>query len=264
MLAVTVLPGAQVQLIAYERELRHARHRHDELTIALILQGFVREGVGPQERSAEGFQVGQKPPGLWHTDHFGPGGLAALRIALVPEVAATLPQPEVWEQWKWMPGGTALRPLLRLADGLCWKSVTETLLWDAIAGLHEPSRMRGSPPRWLVEAREAILDDPHARQPLATLAARVGVHPVYLARSFRAWFGCSVVAFRRRRMVERAGALLATSSLTIGQVAAHGSFYDQAALSRSFRRVTGVTPSRYRSIVTRAWQALDRRPRSRT
>lgn len=244
--------GAEVRLTAYGHELRQARHRHDELTLALILAGRVREGVGTDEASAGVFELGQKPPGLWHNDHFGPGGVAAIRIALAPELLAGLPEPAHWERWTWCAAGAALPAFMRLADAVCHGAPTEALVWDAIAAVRAPHARRRPPPAWLARVHQAILDDPSARHTLSALASSAGVHPVYLARCFRSWFGCSIVALRRRRMVECAAGALGSTRQSVAEVAARSGFYDQAALANAFRRVADVTPSRYRALVSLA------------
>ncbi|HET6701301.1 MAG TPA: helix-turn-helix transcriptional regulator, partial [Gemmatimonadaceae bacterium] len=81
------------------------------------------------------------------------------------------------------------------------------------------------------------------------IAARAGVHPVYLARRFRRFFGSSVVSYLQRGRVTRAADLIASSSLPLSTVAFEAGFADQSHLNRSFRAGTGFTPGAYAGFI---------------
>jgi len=109
-----------------------------------------------------------------------------------------------------------------------------------------PARDAGSGGDWLdavagVQARE--LDRPHS---LTAVAARFGVHPVYLARAFRARFGCSPGAYRHRARIERAAARLWRGDTALADLAGDLGFADQSHFNRVFRRHAGVSPGRLR------------------
>jgi transcriptional regulator GlxA family with amidase domain len=46
--------------------------------------------------------------------------------------------------------------------------------------------------------------------------------------------------------VQEAQRLLATTRLSLGEIAAATGFYDQSHFTKRFRKVTGITPSAYR------------------
>jgi AraC family transcriptional regulator len=101
-------------------------------------------------------------------------------------------------------------------------------------------------PRWLLRGLELI----HARYTdavgLAELAQQVGVHPVYFSRAFRAHMGCTLGTYLRKLRVDRAADMLASSEISIANIALEVGFADQSHLSNVFRRLRGITPSRYR------------------
>jgi AraC family transcriptional regulator len=115
----------------------------------------------------------------------------------------------------------------------------------ATARLTEPHR-EALRPRWLLRALEAI----HARYSealgLSELARQAGVHPVYFSRAFRAHMGCTLGAYLRKLRVDRAADMLASSQSSIADIALQVGFADQSHLSNVFRRLRGITPSRYR------------------
>lgn len=72
----------------------------------------------------------------------------------------------------------------------------------------------------------------------------LGRHPVTLARSFAARFGLPPHVYLTGRRVDLARRLLLAGS-PAARVALEAGFYDQAHLSRHFKRHLGVTPGRY-------------------
>ena len=74
---------------------------------------------------------------------------------------------------------------------------------------------------------------------------------VQLERATRRIVGMSVRQLLVRFRVERAVGLLATTDLTLSEIAVQCGYYDQSALTRQFRRVVGVSPGAYRTQVLR-------------
>jgi AraC family transcriptional regulator len=103
-------------------------------------------------------------------------------------------------------------------------------------------------PRWLGEARDVL--HAHLDRPIAMteLAARAGVHPSHLARSFRRHLGCSPGAYLRRLRLERAREALAETHESILAIALEAGFSDQAHFTRAFHRMTGLPPAAYRKL----------------
>ncbi|HVE77827.1 MAG TPA: AraC family transcriptional regulator [Gemmatimonadaceae bacterium] len=101
---------------------------------------------------------------------------------------------------------------------------------------------------WVGRVRDHIEAHLYERLPLVRLAAVAGVHPVQLSRGFRRGVGCTLTEYLRLRRVERACAMIRDSSLPLTRVALAVGFAEHAHFTRSFRRVTGMTPSAYRAL----------------
>jgi len=84
---------------------------------------------------------------------------------------------------------------------------------------------------------------------LREVAALVGVHPMHLAKIFRRRYGCSMGEFVRRRRIAWACSQLVVDGTTISSVAMRSGFADHAHFTRTFRRITGCTPTWYRDRV---------------
>lgn len=101
-------------------------------------------------------------------------------------------------------------------------------------------------PRAVARAREALeAAFPNPVQ-LDDLAAAAGVAPLYLIRAFRQATGLPPHAWQGQRRLRHAQGLL-RQGLPIADVAIDCGFADQSHFTRAFKRLTGVTPGRYRS-----------------
>ena len=92
---------------------------------------------------------------------------------------------------------------------------------------------------------------------LAQLADLVALSPYHFARAFKVSFGVPPLRYHLERRILRAKELLLAPGSTVTAVALAVGFAETGSFSAAFRRVSGVTPSRYRSV----WQGIhgDRR-----
>ena len=81
---------------------------------------------------------------------------------------------------------------------------------------------------------------------LADLAQACQLSVSHFARSFKASFGVTCHRWLIQRRIERAKELLALTKIPLADVAIQSGFSDQAAFTRTFHRVVGVTPGRWR------------------
>jgi len=95
---------------------------------------------------------------------------------------------------------------------------------------------------------------------LATLAEECGLSVSHFARSFRRTFGRSAHQFLILQRIEKAKALLSASMCALSDAALEAGFSDQAAFSRTFKAVVGISPGQWRREVShRRWRAPYRR-----
>jgi AraC family transcriptional regulator len=119
----------------------------------------------------------------------------------------------------------------------------------AVSSRHNADRAEVTVPRWLREARDLL----HARfteqMSLDEIATSVGVHPSHLSESFRQHYRCTVGDYVRQLRVEYATHLLSASNLPASQIAFTAGFADQSHFSRTFRRLTGMTPTEFKKAM---------------
>jgi AraC family transcriptional regulator len=81
---------------------------------------------------------------------------------------------------------------------------------------------------------------------LVELAAIVGLSPHYFGEAFRISSGRSPHRYVMERRVERARDLLQGEDRPIGDIAYAAGFSSQSHFTANFRRITGITPGRFR------------------
>lgn len=115
---------------------------------------------------------------------------------------------------------------------------------------HGSPRGEGDPvPRLDLERARAFIRAEHAREVrLAEVASVAGLSPWHLARAFTRAFGIPPHAYQIQVRVGEARRLLA-GGRAAAEVAAATGFTDQSHLTRHFKRLTGMTPARYRKNV---------------
>jgi AraC family transcriptional regulator len=111
-------------------------------------------------------------------------------------------------------------------------------IWERIGSRHIP--------QWLRRTREMIEDSISSEITIAELASMAAVHPVYLARAFRKYFGTSPGEYLRRRRLLRAQRLLADTRLPLAEIALMCGFSDQSRMTHAFTNAFALPPGRYR------------------
>jgi len=108
------------------------------------------------------------------------------------------------------------------------------------------AEVRGGLAEWQkMRATELLRENLDGRVRLADLARECDLSISHFARSFKASFGVTSHAWLTDLRIERAKDLLATTRPLI-DVASQSGFGDQAAFTRTFHRIVGVAPGRWR------------------
>jgi len=229
-------------------------HTHTEAHFILVTNGDYRS-------TARGFQPGLpslifNPPGTEHRDCFAPeqplDEAHFYAVWIGPQrwsmlVAGASPPAHARAT-----SGPHVAALARqLADLLIADAVADFALDDLVlellAAVEEPAATSAeSSDGWLTLARDTLdraIDEPVS---VTALAARCGVHPVYLARAFRRAYAVSPTEYHLRRRLAHVASLLAADEMNVAEIAASAGFSDQAHLSRHFTALFGIAPGRYR------------------
>ena len=118
--------------------------------------------------------------------------------------------------------------------------------WAEIAVLPDYVRpRRGLSRRALNRACSFIAENLGERFTLDDLARQAGVSRFHFARLFRVSTGDSPMAYLLKSRIERAKQMLLQDDRPVCEIAAVLGFCDQSHLTRTFRRLTGLTPREF-------------------
>jgi AraC family transcriptional regulator len=157
-----------------------------------------------------------------------------------PQASPVLRSPRLRAIARRLDGALRARDALRAlsVEGLAQEAVTEILAAEKV-------------PRtaaWLRRVDE-LLDACFLERLRLDVARVAGVHPMHVARSFRAAHGESVAASLRRRRILWAAERIAAGREPLSAIALEAGFCDQAHFCRIFRKVTGRTPGSFRRSI---------------
>ncbi|MFY9620891.1 MAG: AraC family transcriptional regulator [Pyrinomonadaceae bacterium] len=231
------------------------KHAHSYAAISVVLAGSLSESVGNKVEDAFPLSVVVKPGDTEHADRFGTIGARMFSVQFEPPIIQSLLDGDLkLSRWHWVHGGAVARWMLFLLQAYRRTALPheelEDIVYEVLASLPTAKSMRaGSPPQWLARVRQDLDETFCEGVRVSDLAAQANVHPVYLARVFRRYVGCSITDYRTLLKARAAAELLASSGLPLASAAHDCGFADQSHMGRSFKTVTGLTPRDYRTIV---------------
>src|SRR5215471_5157497 len=114
--------------------------------------------------------------------------------------------------------------------------------------------------RRLLRAKDKMDAASHEQWPVRRLARVSGVSEAHFARSFKRAFGVPPHRYLLTRRIERATALLRDTDLAVTEIALNTGWESLGTFGRTFRDVTGESPSAMRARARAMAHALGRVP----
>ena len=114
--------------------------------------------------------------------------------------------------------------------------------------------------RRLLRAKDRMDAASHEAWPVGRLAGVSGVSEAHFARSFKQAFGVPPHRYLLTRRIERATALLRDTDLSITEIAFHTGWESLGTFGRTFRDITGESPSAIRARAKATAHELGRVP----
>lgn len=93
----------------------------------------------------------------------------------------------------------------------------------------------------------------HLPLTVASLAERANQNAEYFSRTFEAHTGTRPLAYITEKRVERAQHMIGASRLPFESIAELTGFKSLSNFSRTFKRVTGLSPSAYKHHITSSY-----------
>lgn len=142
--------------------------------------------------------------------------------------------------------GPDLLPPYLVAKG---REIACGMIADLAASRDEPRAPIKSSVRDVIrinEARDIILDQFQRPPPIPRLARQVGLNQTKLKALFKATFGLTIHDFTQKCRMERAVDLLATTDLTVAEIAYAVGYDYPASFTHAFRKFYGHAPKQAR------------------
>jgi AraC family transcriptional regulator len=252
--------GRREQCEAIFTDLRHTSprklpsHSHELPFFAILLDGLYGERYGRQERQFRPFTVHFRPAGIPHQDEIGPHGVRFFEIEIRPSWATRLQDcsAALDVAHDECHGGPLLWLGMKLfreiqSDGSASDLSIECLLAELLGRVARMStdRMRQQP-AWLRRIVEKLATEYSERLTLEDLSREAGVHPVHLSRVFRKFVGEGVGERVHRLRIRSACEQMLDPEIPLAEISLANGFADQSHFTRTFRRVTGMTPAVFR------------------
>ncbi|MGW2491258.1 AraC family transcriptional regulator [Streptomyces sp. NPDC001606] len=247
------VPGVTEVFHARFTEYAYPMHVHDAWTLLIVDDGAVRYDLDRHEHGTPHDTVTLLPP---HVPHNGspatPGGFRKRVVYLDTStlgeelIGAAVDGPELRDPLLRRRVGQLHTALARPGEELEAASrltLVGERLRDHLRGRPEVPHPRRDPglARRLRELLDARVVD---GVPLEEAARLLHAHPAHLVRAFSGAYGIAPHQYLMSRRIGRARRLLLAGT-SPGAAAAATGFYDQAHLTRHFKRLVGVTPGRY-------------------
>ena len=99
-------------------------------------------------------------------------------------------------------------------------------------------------------ASELLHENMHGRIPLSEVACECGLSASHFARSFKTSFGISTHQWLIQHRMEHAKELMVQTTMSLLEIAVQSGFNDQAAFTRTFQQIVGVSHGRWRRHYT--------------
>ena len=251
------IAGCVLSETAYIPNFSVPRHVHDQVGyFCLTLQGGYTEYSRQQNREFGPATLLYHSPGKAHSDKFSSRETRLFCVWVSEEhLRAVCDHTTAGDNSAQFTHGSALQLAFRMykefrsldeVSPLVIEGLTLELLAETFHAAQRDVKYFDQP--WIKRAHDLIQARFNETFVVSEIAESVGVHPVHLARVFRRRFGCTVGEYVRQLRVDFACRELSNSRKPLAEIATAAGFCDQAHLSRTLKRFTGMTPVEFRSV----------------
>jgi len=251
--------GKGFRCLEFQQPAGHViqKHFHSSPILLFVFAGSITERIQNRWNEYRPASVVLRPAGESHTHHYGNRGVHCLAVEIGSEILGEFPEAaKQCETYSFTSDGSSFSNGLRL-----WRTIhrldsarsitAEELLLRTLNGFLPPFACSTNiAPRWLRQAVEIIHESFLEDLTLSGIAKNAGVHPVYLADTFRKFYGSTVGNTIRKLRLDHAIQQLIHTELSITEIALESGFFDHSHFTNFVRQRTGLTPSALRKVTT--------------
>jgi len=230
-------------------------HAHELPHFCFVLAGSYAESIAGKLFEREPTALVYYPPDVSHgEEHFSHGRHFLVEIDFkaldkVRDYGARLSEPVL------LGGDSSLWLAARMYREFSERDTLSALALESLstellvaASRQSARKAERKPPPWLQRVKEFLRENFSEPPGLDELARAVNIHPTHLARVFRQFERRTVGDYVREVRIEYARQRMLRSNEPLVEIALAAGFADQTHFTRSFKRVTGMTPSEFRRI----------------
>ena len=243
--------GASAIDISYSSLRRCRRHAHDRAFFSFLITGAYEENFAKTRslKHCPGAVVFH-PVDTIHSDCIDANGTRFLLLSLSGPWLDIAPLQCRREQQPFLCQESASMIMSRLYARFqqdCDPLFFEEAIIQLLSSMRPP-RLPASPrkSRWLERVVELVHAEFASSLTLASIAEQMNLHPAYLSRSFRSVYGQNLGDYIKCLRISRAALKMTTTDMSLTEIAHATGFADHSHLTRSFKQIKGVTPSKYR------------------
>ncbi|NSL86861.1 helix-turn-helix transcriptional regulator [Chitinophaga solisilvae] len=239
----------KLNITIYQPETHIHEHYHENAYLSLLINGSYEEVSKGRDTEIAPGEILFRPAGYSHANNFHHTGGKCLNIEFKEE---WLRRAEVF---RILPDKAAVykagtfdylyRLLYAFSNNNIVNSEEYMLLWLSEFNTEKiPERLP-----WLPQVKAILENEFEVHHTIKSIAARVFVHPVYLARAFKEREGITIGDYQLKMRLRKAAALLFTTTLPVTDIAFTAGFSDAPHLVRAFRANYHTTPHKFRSLL---------------
>lgn len=246
--------GATLSIVRHANSRELPVHSHEQPYFCLLVEGKYAETYDGSTITYDPFSIALHPAAYSHADSISSLGATFFTIELGDEWHERLRDiVDLHNVRVRLAGADVGRSALRLLREFLETEdpnelLVESLLYDMLGAFAQPEREPGRP-AWFDTAKAFLEERLVENHSMRDIAAVANVHPVSLARAFRALEHQTVGEYVNRGRVARACKELGTANARIADIATGLGYVDQSHFTRVFKNVTGMTPGVFRSVV---------------
>lgn len=228
-------------------------HKDGYSRISIVLQGNLTEKSYDQEVLVSELSLVIKSSEVLHQNNFGPEGANILSILFAHPDSSKLFS-SLAPEYNWLYGYHSLPKVGKILSELlscdCENEFESRLIQFLLSYKTVPRESLNSKPSWMPQVTKLIHEEFDRPIRTSSLAKHVAVHPVYLARKFRAIYGCTIHEYITQVRIANTLRTLTLSNDNFSQIACKNGFYDQSHFNRKFKECIGMNPGNFKKLAT--------------
>jgi AraC family transcriptional regulator len=240
---VAQVDGLRLAIRSYSADQSRPMHTHENLSFFLVLAGGMTERCGSQRHEIRNFKLVAQSNRIEHSSVISDQGMRGLFLqpsaSWLERHSIPMSSVNAYEIVDDARVVEAMGLAVELSSGAPEQMRLEERVLE-LCSWSQQGDTRGKP-KWLNAVLEMLHEGYDKPLSLAQLAEFAGVHPVHLARVFKANTRRSVSGYLRALRVKEA--LRKSKRMPLGLAAIESGFADQSHFCRSVRRELRLTPS---------------------